>query len=125
MGYSKNYRSLILYSGILGAFLKDYQTNPDNSHYNWFDQSLVVDANWLRNNNPYIKSYSSFFTNHHSIPTFPVAMHIADKKEIPPFRQVEIVLHLDFPNEIHNEDAHYSRLMTGFQQLKFNTNLDK
>ncbi|RHZ86888.1 hypothetical protein Glove_43g32 [Diversispora epigaea] len=78
---------------------------PNNSQFNWFDQSLMVGANRLKNNNPYIKSYSSFFTNHHDIPTFLVATHVADKKEILSFRQDEIVVpHLDFPNEIHDED---------------------
>ncbi|CAJ0632321.1 7758_t:CDS:2 [Entrophospora sp. SA101] len=36
----RNIRSLTLYSGIIGAFLKDY--NQNNQDHNWFDRTLVV-----------------------------------------------------------------------------------
>src|SRR5271154_1569708 len=117
MGYSKNHRSLILYSGMLGAFLEDFESNPNNENHNWFDISLVNGASWLYNNNPYLSSYSNLFTNQNNIPTFPTATHIPDDDDTPPFRSGDIVVpHLNFPNEVHNEDAHYTRLMAGFHR---------
>jgi len=123
MGYSKNYRSLTLYSGMLGAFLEDYESNPNDRNHNWFDISLVNGAAWLCNNNPYISSYSNLFENQNSISTFPTATHIPDDDNTPPFRFGDIVVpHLNFPNEIHDEDAHYTRLMAGFHHNNDETN---
>ena len=115
MGYSKNYRSLVLYSGMLGAFLEDFESNSSNRNHSWFDISFVNAATWLSNNNPYISSYSNLFVSHSNIPTFPTATHISDDDDAPPFRFGDIVVpHLNFPNEVYDEDAHYTRLMAGF-----------
>jgi DNA replication protein DnaC len=123
MGYSKNYRSLVLYSGMLGAFLEDYESSPNHRNHNWFDISLVNGANWLCNNNPYISSYSNLFSSQDYIPTFPTATHILDDDDAPPFRYGDIVVpHTNFPNEVHNEDAYYTRLMAGFHRNNDETN---
>ena len=53
MNFSKNMRSLILYSGMLGAYLEE---NPsDNS---WLDNTIIKAADWLKQNNPFLKNYS-------------------------------------------------------------------
>ncbi|RIA97550.1 hypothetical protein C1645_813970 [Glomus cerebriforme] len=123
MGYSKNYRSLTLYSRMLGAFLENYESNPNDRNHNWFDISLVNGINWLHNNNPYISSYSNLFSNQNYIPTFSTATHISDNDNAPPFRYGDIVIsHMNFPNEVHNEDAHYTRLMAGFHHNNVETN---
>jgi len=48
MNLSKNMRSLILYSGMLGAYLED--NSSDNS---WINDTLIEAANWLKQNNPF------------------------------------------------------------------------
>lgn len=53
MNFSKNMRSLTLYSGMLGAYLEE---NPSN--YSWLDNTLIEAANWLKQNNPFLKNYS-------------------------------------------------------------------
>ena len=99
---------------MLGTFLEDYRLNPNDQRHNWFDTSLINGANWLKNNNPYI---TNLFQNENDIPTFPTATHIIDDDEAPPFRSGDIVVpHLNFPSEIHDEDAHYSRLIAGFHR---------
>jgi len=46
MGLSKNLRTLTLYSGMLGAFLEDLNTSPNNSH--WYHHTLRNAATWLQ-----------------------------------------------------------------------------
>jgi hypothetical protein len=104
---------------MLGAFLEDFESNPNsNNNHNWFNISLVNGANWLKNNNnPLISNYSNQLLNQNNIPTFPTATHIPDDESAPPFRSGDIIIHhLDFSQEVHNEDAHYTRLITGFQR---------
>ena len=45
MGYSKNIRSLTLYSGMLGAFLE--QTDLPTSDTQWYHPSLKEACEWL------------------------------------------------------------------------------
>jgi hypothetical protein len=121
MGYSKNYRSLALYSGTLGAFLEESQSSHNQNH--WLDTSLINGAAWLSNNNPYIANYSNLLTTQSNIQTFPTATHIPDDDNAPSFRFGDIVVpHLNFPNDVHNEDAHYTRLMAGFFRNDDDTN---
>ena len=50
MGYSRNRRTLTLYSGIIGAFLNDVDlSHPDNRYA----------CDWLQHNNPYLMAYHS------------------------------------------------------------------
>ena len=46
MNFSKNMRSLILYSGMIGAYLKD--NTITNSHNFWLNDTLINAANWLK-----------------------------------------------------------------------------
>ena len=43
MNFSKNMRSLILYSGMLGAYLEE--NSSDNS---WLDDTIIKAADWLK-----------------------------------------------------------------------------
>ena len=58
MGYSKNMRSLTLYSGMLGAFLE--QTDLPTSDTQWYHPSLKEACEWLQIHNPYLKAYIQF-----------------------------------------------------------------
>ncbi|RGB35673.1 hypothetical protein C1646_759076 [Rhizophagus diaphanus] len=52
-----------------------------------------------------------------NIQTFPTATLIPDDENALPFRSGDIIIHhLDFSHEVHNEDAHYTRLIAGFQR---------
>ncbi len=55
---------------MLGAFLENYESNPNNRQHSWFDLSLISDANWLCNNNPYISNYLNSLSNQNNILTF-------------------------------------------------------
>jgi hypothetical protein len=100
---------------MLGAFLQ--QTDLSDSSNRWYHLSLRYACEWLQNNNPYLIAYHSLASrlleqserSSINLPAmWPQAMHIPeDDSEIvmPPY-----VL----PDEIHNEDTHYSRLATGF-----------
>src|SRR6266498_571213 len=103
MNFSKNMRSLILYSGMLGAYLDD-NNSSDNS---WIDNTLIEAANWLKQNNPFLKNYSHLLDSPGSqiANPFPSAFHLPDDNSAPPY-----LLNV----EIHNEDYHYSHLMAGF-----------
>ncbi|CAG8684929.1 13359_t:CDS:2, partial [Dentiscutata heterogama] len=47
----------------------------------------------------------------------PTSQHSQTNNEIPPVNSHEIIVpNYDFPDEIHNEDFHYTRLMAGFVQ---------
>ena len=83
--YSRNIRSLTLYSGIIGAFLEDY--NQNNQDHNWFDRTLVAGANWLAENNPYLREYRRTLVTNSSEsrprPPFPTATHLQDDESAP------------------------------------------
>jgi hypothetical protein len=120
MNFSKNMRSLLLYSGMVGAYLED-DTNPNN---NWLDNTLVVAANWLKLHNPFLKPYSRLLdlpgTN--TANPFPRAFHIPDDDSAPPFLHNDIIVpNANFNIEIHNEDFHYTHLMAGFLKTPDNT----
>jgi len=114
MGYSRNRRTLTLYSGIIGAFLNDVDlSHPDNRYA----------CDWLQHNNPYLMAYHSLASrlitsNSHLSPiVWPQAMHISEEGSTPSGNFSDIVMpSYVFPDEIHNEDAHYSRLAIGFLQ---------
>ncbi|GES95409.1 hypothetical protein GLOIN_2v1776567 [Rhizophagus clarus] len=48
---------------------------------------------------------------------FPIARHLQTDTSAPPVNTHDIVVpNYDFPNEVHDEDFHYSRLIAGFVQ---------
>ncbi|CAJ0840813.1 6800_t:CDS:2 [Entrophospora sp. SA101] len=113
--FSKNLRCFSLYSGMEGAFLEN--SNETGENIIQTNQELINAANWLKENNPYIRPYSRLLT----IPgtsmnnPFPIACHIPEDQDAPKSLPGDIVLSAsDYPSEIHNEDSHYSRLMAGF-----------
>ncbi|PKY62013.1 hypothetical protein RhiirA4_432218, partial [Rhizophagus irregularis] len=121
MEFSKNMRALKLYSGILGAFL----TNPGNHNHSenlsWLTPQLCSAAQWLKDNNKYLRPYSrllsasSLITETSYLDPFPTASHIPSDTNAPPFQEGDVVLSsTDFSTEIHNEDFHYTHLMAGF-----------
>ena len=123
MGYSKNRRTFSLYSGIIGAFLQNADLSaPDNR---WYHPSLRYVCDWLQQNNPYQAAYHSIAShllahNSQTSPTvWPQATHVSDSNNefITPVNPSDIVVpSYVFPDEVHNEDAHYSRLAIGFFQ---------
>ena len=120
MNFSKNMRSLILYSGMLGAYLEEDSSN-DNS---WIDNTLITAANWLKQNNPYLKNYSRLLDQPGSQTAnpFPSASHLPNDSTAPPYLPNDIVVpNINFNVEIHNEDYHYSHLMAGFVKTSNNT----
>ncbi|GBC30708.2 DNA helicase PIF1, ATP-dependent [Rhizophagus irregularis DAOM 181602=DAOM 197198] len=122
MNFSKNTRSLILYSGMVGAYLED---NMDlNSNNTWLDNTLVTAANWLKLHNPFLRPYSRLL----DLPgtdmanPFPKAFHIPNDDSAPPFLHNDIIVpNTNFNNEVHNEDFHYTHLMAGFVRTPENT----
>ena len=119
MNLSKNMRSLKLYSGMLGAYLEE---NP--SDYSWLDETLITAANWLKQNNPFLKNYSRLLDHPGSQTAnpFPSAFHLPDDDSAPPYLANDIVVpNINFNIEIHNEDYHYSHLMAGFVRKADNT----
>ncbi|CAG8570677.1 5905_t:CDS:2, partial [Gigaspora rosea] len=61
MGYSRNKHTFNLYSEILGAYLNpatESSTNNQTTRPPWFDNSLTNASNWLKENNPYLRTYS-------------------------------------------------------------------
>src|ERR1044071_6771958 len=82
------------------------------------DNTLLQAATWLSSNNPYLYNYTSIL-NQRSITgmtgLFPTATHISNDDTAPPINQDDIIIpNTNLPNEVHNEDFHYSRLMAGF-----------
>nr|CAG8647514.1 8694_t:CDS:2 [Entrophospora candida] len=86
-GYSKNIRSLTLYSGMIGAFLEEY--NPNSQDHCWFDRSLIAGANWLADNNPYLREYKNALVTNSSgsVSSFPNATHLPDDETAPEFQK--------------------------------------
>ena len=82
-------------------------------------------CDWLQQNNSYLSAYHSIAShllahNSQTSPTvWPQATHVSDSNNefITPVNPSDIVVpSYVFPDEIHNEDAHYSRLAIGFFQ---------
>ena len=120
MGYSKNRRTFVLYSGIIGAFLQNNDLSTDNS---WYHPSLHYACDWLQQNNPYLSAYHSIAShlsahNSQTSPTvWPQATQVSDSNSefVSPAHLADIIVpSYDFPDEIHNEDSHYSRLVIDF-----------
>ncbi|CAB4439217.1 unnamed protein product [Rhizophagus irregularis] len=82
-------RSLTLYSGMLGAYLEE---NPSN--YSWLDDTLIEAANWLKQNNPFLKNYSQLLElpNSQTANPFPSAFHLPDDDSAPPYLPNDIVV---------------------------------
>lgn len=121
MNFSKNMRSLILYSGMLGAYLED-----NSSDSSWIDNTLIGAADWLKQNNPFLKNYSHLLDHPGSQTAnpFPSAFHLPDDVSAPPYLPNDIVVpNVNFNVEIHDEDYHYSHLMAGFVRTADNTSL--
>ena len=124
MNYSKNIRSFTLYSGMLGAFLES--TENSNANHRWFHPTLVNGVNWLKNNNPYLRSYNLQLTNDEQFlnSPFPTATHLQEEEDVPMIRLGEIIVpNNDFDVEIHDEDANFNRLMAGFARTDNNLSL--
>ena len=92
MNFSKNMRSLILYSGMIGAYLED--NTITNSHNFWLNDTLINAANWLKQYNPYLKNYSHLLNspNSHITNPFPRATHLPDDDSAPPFLSNDIII---------------------------------
>jgi hypothetical protein len=110
---------------MLGAFLHAHESGQIVEP--WYHDSLPAAAQWLKNNNPYLSAYSSVLESYVDAnelatniePVWPVAQHIPEDQSAPRVNQIEIVVpNYDFPDDVHNEDAHYSRLMVGFLQTR-------
>ncbi|CAB4428116.1 unnamed protein product [Rhizophagus irregularis] len=115
MNYSRNIRAHALYSGILGAFLEPNNniTNniPDRSTH---DITIQRAAAWLAQNNPYLRPYTNMLSirqNQESNNPFPMASYTETNDDAPINPQEIIIPNYDFPDEVHNEDFHYTRLM--------------
>ncbi len=121
MNFSKNMRSLILYSGMLGAYLEE---NPSDK--SWLDNTLINAADWLKQNNPFLKSYSHLLDlpGSQTANPFPSAHHLPNDDSAPPYLPNDIVVpNINFNVEIHDEDYHYTHLMAGFVKTSDNTSL--
>jgi hypothetical protein len=58
MEFSKNMRALKLYSGILGAFLTNPNNHNNNENLAWLTPQLCAAAQWLKDNNKYLRPFS-------------------------------------------------------------------
>ena len=119
MNFSKNMRSLILYSGMLGAYL-----NENTSDNSWLDNTIITAADQLKQNNSFLKSYSRLLDSPDSQTAnpFPSAYHLSDDISAPPYLPNDIVVpNVNFNVEIHDEDYHYTHLMAGFVKTSDNT----
>ena len=117
MGYSVNFRALALYSGVIGAYLQPL--NPNHaSNEEIFDDTLSQAATWLSSHNPYLRNYANALNQRSAINRtgpFPIATHIPNDDTAPPVNPRDIIVPTtNLPDEVHNEDFHYSRLMAGF-----------
>src|SRR3989337_1442491 len=126
MGYSTNFRALALYSGIMGAYLQPL--NPTYvSNEQIIDENLLQAARWLSSHNPYLKNYTNIIHQRHNtamLNPFPTATHIPNDDTAPPTNHHDIIIPTtNLPNEVHDEDFHYSRLMAGFVQDDNNNSL--
>ncbi|CAG8789808.1 12841_t:CDS:2, partial [Gigaspora rosea] len=106
MGYSHNIRAHALYLGSLSAFLEP--NNNNNTINNQYDaqtySTLQRAANWLANNS--------------------LAEHSQTAQDPLPVNSNEIIIpSYNFPEEVHDKDFHYTRLIAGFVQEKNSTRL--
>jgi hypothetical protein len=115
---------------MVGAFLEARNQHQVNAA--WFDSSLLPAAQWLRENNPYIAAYGNILQQYVDAnnlestpyPVWPTAEHMPQDPTAPPVIQGDVIVpNYDFPDEIHNEDSHYSRLMAGFLQINDNNRI--
>src|SRR5581483_10815695 len=124
MNYSRNIRAHALYSGIIGAFLEPDNNNNNNNTAEdpIHNETLRRAASWLSQNNPYLRPFAHILSSQPSDHQnrnnpFPRARHIQSDTQAPPVNTRDIIIpNYDFPNEVHNEDFHYTRLMAGFVQ---------
>jgi hypothetical protein len=93
-------------------------SSPSNR---WYHPSLRYACDWLQQNNPYLSVYHSMAShllahNSQTFPTiWPQATHISENEFVSPVHLSHIVVpSYVLPDEIHNKDAHYSRLAIGF-----------
>src|SRR5581483_2124449 len=126
MGYSVNFRALALYSGIIGAYLQPL--NPNHvPNEEIFDDILSQAATWLSLHNPYLRNYTNALNQRSTTNMtgpFPTAAHIPNDNNAPPVNQRDIIIPtINLPDEVHNEDFHYSRLMAGFVHNNDNNKL--
>src|SRR3989337_1578173 len=126
MGYSTNFRALALYSGIMGAYLQPL--NPTYvSNEQIIDENLLQAARWLSSHNSYLKNYTNIIHQRHNTTMsnpFLTATHIPNDDTAPPTNHHDIIVPTtNLPNEVHDEDFHYSRLMAGFVQNDNNNSL--
>jgi len=119
MGLSKNLRTLTLYSGMLGAFLENLDNSSNDN--NWYHHSLQPAVNWLQQNNPYLRSYSTLanrlllMNNASEMSAWPTAFPISQDNSVTSFQHNDVVVpNFNFAEEVHNEDSLYSRLAAGF-----------
>src|SRR2546423_13527759 len=105
-------RSLILYSGMLDAYL-----NENTSDNSWLDNTIITAANWLKQNNSFLKSYSCLLDSPGSqtANSFSSAYYLSDDISVPPYLPNDIVVpNVNFNVKIHDKDYHYTHLMAGF-----------
>ena len=81
----------------------------------------------MSSNNPYLHNYTIILNQKFGTrltEPFPTATHIPNDDSAPPVNQRDIIVPtLNLPNEVHNEDFHYSRLMAGFVRNDDNSSL--
>ncbi|CAG8657780.1 1983_t:CDS:2, partial [Gigaspora rosea] len=126
IGYSHNIRAHALYSGSLGAFLEP--NNNNNTINNQYDaqtySTLQCATNWLADNNPYLRPFTTLNPQHNLNDPFPRAKHSQTAQDPPPINSNEIIIpSYNFPEEVHDKDFHYMRLMAGFVQEENSTRL--
>ncbi|CAG8698324.1 865_t:CDS:2, partial [Scutellospora calospora] len=114
--------SLQIYSGSIGAYLNT------NEPPHWFHRSLIPASEWLKQNNYLIKQYhfNLITTPPTPVSMFPIPLPLArqslqtnsfsnlhhsrlpDDTPRPPDL---IVPNIQFPQEIHDQDSHHTRLI--------------
>ena len=91
-----------------------------HNNLSWLTPQLLTAANWLKQNNCYIKPFAQLLLNPPSVSTtssgpFPTATHIQSDVSAPAFQNHNIVISAaNFSPGIHNEDFHHIYLMAGF-----------
>ncbi|RHZ81307.1 hypothetical protein Glove_122g28 [Diversispora epigaea] len=122
INYSRNIQAHTLYSGTIGAFLEPTNNNNSINEFNNLHQNPILQraAIWLTRNNSYLDPYTNILLsqrNSNINNSFLQAQHIETDINIPPINIHEIIIsNNNFPDEVHNEDFHYTRLMAGFIQ---------
>ncbi|CAG8536774.1 15137_t:CDS:2 [Cetraspora pellucida] len=89
MNYSRNFHTLSLYSGILGAFL---ELSAPNSLPPWLDRSVINATSWLKENNHYLCRYTQMLPSNLSTHlSYPTATHLFHDNNILPIQQVQFL----------------------------------